>query len=211
MATTDLTKELKKTADDALKSAKTTVDSVQSDLTETAGDVKDAVQKVFLAGLGALVVAEEEGSKVFKTLVKKGSKIDLPGLGMERIDAVRRQIGGAAEDATEAVKGRASDVRFAAGEAADKTEDRVSEAVSSVMHRLGVPTRQEINDLTASVERLTKHVDRLKKERAAASKLTMEAVGGGWYEIRLGEVVVEKVQGKEDAEKALIRVQEQRA
>ena len=211
MATTDLTKELKKTADDALKSAKTTVDSVQSDLTETAGDVKDAVQKVFLAGLGALVVAEEEGSKVFKTLVKKGSKIDLPGLGMERIDAVRRQIGGAAEDATEAVKGRASDVRFAAGEAADKTEDRVSEAVSSVMQRLGVPTRQEINDLTASVERLTKHVDRLKKERAAASKLTMEAVGGGWYEIRLGEVVVEKVQGKEDAEKALIRVQEQRA
>ena len=211
MATTDLTKELKKTADDAIKSAKTTAESVQSDLTETAGDVKDAVQKVFLAGLGALVVAEEEGSKVFKKLVKKGSKIELPGLGMERIDAVRRQIGGAADDATEAVKGRASDVRFAATEAADKTEDRVSDIVTSVMQRLGVPTRTEINDLTASVERLTTHVDRLKKDRAASTELTLESVGGGWYEVKLGDVVVEKVQGKEDAEKALIRVQEQRA
>ena len=211
MATTDLTKELKKTADDAIKSAKTTAESVQSDLTETAGDVKDAVQKVFLAGLGALVVAEEEGSKVFKKLVKKGSKIELPGLGMERIDAVRRQIGGAADDATEAVKGRASDVRFAATEAADKTEDRVSDVVTSVMQRLGVPTRTEINDLTASVERLTTHVDRLKKDRAASTELTLESVGGGWYEVKLGDVVVEKVQGKEDAEKALIRVQEQRA
>ncbi len=35
----------------------------------------------------------------------------------------------------------------------------------------------------------------------------MEAVGGGWYEIRVGGVMIEKVQGKEEAEKALVRVQ----
>ena len=49
-----LRKELQKTADDAVATAKTTVESVQRDLTEAAGDVQDAVQKVFLAGLGAL-------------------------------------------------------------------------------------------------------------------------------------------------------------
>ena len=35
----------------------------------------------------------------------------------------------------------------------------------------------------------------------------MESVGGGWYEIRVGAVVIEKVQGKEDAEAALVRIQ----
>ena len=209
--TTDLQKEIKKTADDAYTSAKTTVETVQRDLADAAGDVKDAAQKVFLAGLGALVVAEEEGSKAFKKLVKKGSKVELPGLGMERIQAVRRQIGAGVDDATDAVSGRVTDARYAAGKVADETEDRLQDTVSSVMKRLGVPTRQEISDLTASVEKLATHVERLKTERAAQDELTMEAVGGGWYEIKIGDVVVEKVQGKEDAEQTLIRVQEHRA
>ena len=204
-------KELKKTTTDAVTTARTTVDSVQRDLTEAAGDVRDAVSKVFLAGLGALAVAEEEGSKTFKKLVKKGEKVDLPGLGMDRVKAIRTQIEGAADDASDAVKGRVNDAKYVAGETADKAEDRVQETVKTVMKRLGVPTRQEISELTASVERLTANIETLKQQRTASTELTMEAVGGGWYEVRIGDVVVEKVQGKEDAEKALVRVQEQRA
>ena len=213
MATTtkNLQKEIKKTAADAVDYAKTTAESVQKDLTDTAGDVRGAVNKVFLAGLGALAVAEEEGSKVFKKLVKKGEKIELPGLGAERVKAVREQIAEAADKAGGAVKGRVDGAKKAADDTADKAEDRVQETVATVMKRLGVPTREEIAELTASVERLTKHIERLKEDRAAKTDLTMEAVGGGWYEIRIGSVVVEKVQGKEDAEQALIRIQEQRA
>ncbi len=209
--TQDLRKEIKKTADDAVTTAKTTVESVQRDLTDAAGDVQDAVQKVFLAGLGALALAEEEGSRAFKKLVKKGEKVELPGLGMERVQSIRRQINGETEKATDAVKGRVQDARYVAGETADKAETQLSETVSAVMKRLGVPTRDEISELTASVERLTTHIEKLKQERTHSTELVMEAVGGGWYEIRLGDVVVEKVQGKEEAEKVLIRVQEQRA
>ncbi len=213
MATTtkNLTKEIQKTANDAVESAKTTVESVQNDLTDAAGDVKDAVQKVFLAGLGALAIAEEEGSKAFKKLVKKGEKIELPGLGMERVQAIRDQIEGRADQASDAVKGRVSDAKYVAGETADKAEDRIQDTVASVMKRLGVPTREEISELTASVERLTTNIETLKTQRSASTELSMESVGGGWYEIRIGEVVIEKLQGKEEAEKALIRVQEQRA
>lgn len=213
MATTtkELTKELKKTADTALDTAKTTVDSVQNDLSDAAADVRDSVQKVFLAGLGALVVAEEEGSKMFKKLVKKGEKIDLPGVGTDRVTAIREQLGGATDKATDAVKGRVKDAQYIAGETADKAEDRVQDAVATVMKRLGVPTREEISELTRSVERLTDHIEKLKDQRTASTVPTIEAVGGGWYEIRLGDVVVEKVQGKDDAEAALLRIQEQRA
>ena len=205
-----LRKELQKTADDAVATARTTVESVQRDLTEAAGDVQDAVQKVFLAGLGALALAEEEGSKTFNKLVKRGKKVELPGLGMDRVRAIREQIGGEAEKATDAVKDRVQDAKYVAGETADKAETQLSDAVSGVMKRLGVPTRTEISELTASVERLTSQIERLKEERTAPADLILEAVGGGWYEIRIGDVVVEKVQGKEEAEKAFARVQEQR-
>ena len=209
--TKNLQKELTKTTGDAIQSAKTTVETVQRDLTDAAGDVKDAVSKVFLAGLGALAVAEEEGSKTFKKLVKKGEKVELPGLGMDRVQAIRTQIEGRADQATDAVKGRVNDARYVAGETADKAEDRLQDTVKTVMNRLGVPTREEISELTASVERLTANIETLKTQRAAQSELTLEAVGGGWYEIKIGDVVVEKIQGKEEAEKSLIRVQEQRA
>ena len=208
---TELQKELQKTAGDAVKAVKTTAEDVQRELTETAGDVKTAVHNVFLAGLGALAVTEEEGSKLFKKLVKKGDKVQLPGLGMERIAGIREQLSGAADKAEDAVKGRAADARYVAENATDKVEDTVQDAVQSVMKKLGVPTREEVSELTASVERLTTHIETLKEERAASAELTMEAVGGGWYEIKIGDVVVEKVQGKEDAEKALVRVQEARA
>ena len=215
MATTtqDLQKEMKKTAETAVQSAKTTVDAVQRDLTDAAGDVRDAVQKVFLAGLGALAVAEEEGSKVFKTLVKKGETVELPGLGAQRVQEIRKQLESRADQAQDAVEGRVKDARFVASETADKAEGRLHEAVAATMKRLGVPTRAEISELTASVERLTTHIDRLKEERTAATastEVTMEAVGGGWYEVRIGSVVVEKVQGRDEAEAAVTRVQEQR-
>ena len=207
----DLQKEIKKTADDAVKSIKTTAESVQKDFSEAAGDVKEATQNVFLAGLGALAMAEEEGSKLFKKLVKKGKKVELPELGAKRVKAIREQLDDASDKASDAVTSRVNDAKFMAEETADKVEDRVQDAVAVVMKRIGVPTREEISELTASVERLTKHIDSLKAERAASDELVLEAVGGGWYEIRLGDVVVEKVQGKETADKAYARVQEQRA
>ncbi|GAB5534189.1 MAG: hypothetical protein Rubg2KO_04380 [Rubricoccaceae bacterium] len=207
----DLQKELKKTTDDAIKSVKTTAESVQQDLADVAGDVKDATQNVFLAGLGALAMAEEEGSKLFKKLVKKGKKVELPELGATRVKAIREQLDDASDKASDAVTSRVSDAKYMAEETADKVEDRIQDAVAVVMKRIGVPTREEISELTASVERLTTHIDTLKAERTATDELVLEAVGGGWYEIRLGDVVVEKVQGKETADKAFARVQEQRA
>lgn len=230
--TQELKKELKKTTADAQKTAKDaskaakkatavvtdgvkdTAVSVQRELADTAGDVKDAAQKVFLAGLGAFVVAEEEGSKLFKKLVKKGEKVELPGVGTERVQKIRKQLADTAGDAQGAVKARVEEAAEAVGDTTDKVEDRVQDAVATVMKRLGVPTRTEISELTASVERLTQQIGTLKAEtrkateaRAAQPALLMEAVGGGWYEIRVGDIVVEKVQGKEEAEAAVERLQ----
>ena len=209
--TTELTRELRDTADTAMKNVKKTAKSVRKNLDDATGNVVDAAQNVFLAGLGALAMAEESGSKTFKKLVKKGKKVDLGDLGTRRIQDVRDQIDRVADDAADAVKGRVKDAGYVAGETADKIEDRIQDAVAAVMKRVGVPTREEIGELTASVERLTAHVEGLKMQKAAGPDVTVEAVGGGWYEVSVDGIVVEKVQGKDSAAEVVARLEVQAA
>jgi poly(hydroxyalkanoate) granule-associated protein len=201
-----LREELTQTADSAITFARKTAANVQSDAKTAAEDVRHTVQRIFRAGLGAFAMAEEEGSRLFNQLVSRGEKVNVPEL---KLGSIRTQIEDGADRVTASVKERAEDARFAAGEAAGKVEDRMQDAVATVMRRLGVPSREEVADLTASVERLTKLVERLKAEKSDAKSLNLEAVGGGWYEIRVGAVVIEKVQGREEAEAALARLQAQ--
>ncbi len=214
--TEQLQEEIKQTADSAVALARNTAEAVQKDVQAASAEIKDNVQQVFLAGLGAFALAEEEGSKLFKKLVKKGEKVELKGLATEPLKTLRGQLDVNSAKVGLAVKERVGDAQFMANEAAEKVEDRVQDAVAVVMKRVGVPTRTEISELTASVERLTQHIERMKQERAEAPAvvvappaLSFEGVGGGWYEIRVGSVVVEKVQGREEAEAALVRLQAQ--
>ena len=204
-ATQELTKEIRQTADAAVTNAKETAETVRRGFTDAAGNVRDAAQNVFLAGLGALVAAKETGEETFESFVKKGEKVDFGSLGTERVKKIREQIDGATDKAEDAVKGRVSDAKYVATETANGLEEKIQDAVAVVMKRIGVPTRDEINELTASVERLTARVAEAKQDRALAVEvpteaMSVEAVGGGWYEIQVGGEVAAKVKGR----KALI-------
>lgn len=208
--TQQLREEIKKTADEAISLVKTTTESAQKGFKGATKDVTDSAQKIFNAGLGALVIAGEEGSGFFNKLVKKGEQVEFKGFGADQVKKIREQLGANTEKVADAVKGRVKDAKYMAEEASGKFEDRVQDAVAIVMKRIGVPTREEISELAASVERLTKQIKKLKGETAEATgELVLEAVGGGWYEIKIGNVVVEKVQGKEDAQAAFERINAQ--
>lgn len=207
--TQQLQEELKKTADEAISLVKNTSDAAQKGFADVTGDLKTSAEKIFNAGLGALTIAGEEGSNFFNKLVTKGEEVEFDRFGTKRVQQLREQVEERTDKVSDAVKGRVKDVKYRAEEASDKVEDRIQDAVAVVMKRIGVPTREEISELTASVERLTKHVKNLKESRSAAAGFEMEAVGGGWYELKVGDLVVEKVQGKEDAEAALERLESQ--
>lgn len=100
-------------------------------------DLKESAQKIWLAGLGALTVAEEEGVRMFDGLVERGREWE--GRGKERVDKARSRVEHAVDD----------------------VEERIDERVSKVMHRLGVPTRDEIHRLTRKVEELNAKIERL--------------------------------------------------
>jgi len=130
-----------------------------SDNKDFQAEIKDSAHKIWLAGLGALQAAEEEGSKLFKNLVERGETFE--SRGRERYEDVKDQV----EDVAEKAKDRAESTW-------DKVEARLDDAVTSALGRLGVPSRDEIATLTRRVEELTAVVEKLKpaKKAPAASK-----------------------------------------
>ncbi len=127
-----------------------------TDTKEIREEVGHTVHKIWLAGLGALSSAGEEGAKLFNTLVEKGETYEKQG--RQRFDDVRGKVEEAAGSA-----------RDRAGSTWNKIENKVDESVSAALARLGVPSRDEIATLTKRVEELTAVVEHLKPAKKAPS------------------------------------------
>ncbi len=113
-------------------------------------ELRDSAQKIWLAGLGALAVAEEEGSKMFNRLVDRGR--DWEERGKER-----------AQEGVKTAKARVE-------QAFEDVEGKVDQRVTETMKRLGVPGRDEIRDLTHKVEELNAKLEALQGKPTAKPK-----------------------------------------
>jgi poly(hydroxyalkanoate) granule-associated protein len=125
--------------------------------------VKDTANKVWLAGLGAVAMAEEEGGKLFKGLVGKGKELE--ATGREKLEQAQKTVETLAGAAKEKVETATTDVRGRASELLGKLEDEWDDRMARTLKRFGVPTRDEISRLTRRIEELTRLVE--KKSAAA--------------------------------------------
>jgi poly(hydroxyalkanoate) granule-associated protein len=114
--------------------------------------VVDSAQKIWLAGLGAFSRARSEGDSVFNTLVEQGK-------------GLRERARGAADEALKTVRGQADATMTQAQGQWDKLEHVFEERVARSLNRLGVMTRQEVDDLSRQVEELNKTVLALMKSQ----------------------------------------------
>lgn len=107
--------------------------------------VKDSASQIWLAGLGAFAKAQEEGTKVFDSLVREGLAIQ------------RKTQAGAEEkiaEASEKMASMASELSSRATGQWDKLENLFEERVSRAVKNRGVPSARDIEALTARVEAL---------------------------------------------------------
>jgi poly(hydroxyalkanoate) granule-associated protein len=122
--------------------------------------LRESAERVWLAGLGALALTEEQGSKFFKSLVKKGEAFDR---------ATRSRL-----------NKQLADVRQAPSTAMKRIEGSVEETMTGMLHRFGIPTRREIHSLTRRVESLAdsleKQSSRKRHNGASRAKLTATPV-----------------------------------
>lgn len=145
--------------------------------------VQDNAHEIWLAGLGAFALAQEEGV----SLVRKGGKLINQQTGkvisessklFERLVAEGKKLEGKgrkiAEDAVGGVKhdveGRVSKAREQARTNWDKLEKVFEDRVARALSRLGVPTSDEIQELSKRVSELNKRVRELAdaQNKAAA-------------------------------------------
>lgn len=129
-----------------------------------AGAVKESASQIWLAGLGAFSKAQEEGTKVFDTLVKEGLTI-------------QRKTTAAAEEkiseATNKMASMAADVSNKASGQWDKLESIFEERVSRALNKLGVPSAKDVDKLIARIDELNAQVAKLggaPAKKAAAKK-----------------------------------------
>src|SRR5690606_116995 len=90
--------------------------------------IMDSAQQIWLAGMGAFGRAQEEGTRLFESLVKEGSTLELKTrkLATGKVDAVRDAV----ENRVGAVKERAADTW-------DRLEKVFEDRVQRALTRLG--------------------------------------------------------------------------
>jgi len=129
-------------------------------------EVRESAHKIWLAGLGALAVAEQEGSKLFSELVQHGERYE-----EQTKQRTRDAVEGAqsvASDAAERARKVAESARQAAQELWGKAGSGLDESVAHALKKVGVPTRDEIAALSRRVEELTRAVERLRGTESAS-------------------------------------------
>jgi len=136
-------------------------------------DVKASVQRVWLAGLGALSMAEQEGGKLFRNLVEKGTSFE--ARGKARAEDLREKAADATGEVREKAGEIGADLRERLAETGERVrsalggfERRIDQAVQGAFERAGVPTREEIAVLSKRIEELTRLVEKLKKPESKA-------------------------------------------
>jgi poly(hydroxyalkanoate) granule-associated protein len=100
----------------------------------------DAARRVLLASIGAVALAQEEMDEFVNRLVERGEIAEKDGkkLIREMMDRRKRET--------------------------QKAEDRMDGRVKELLDRMNVPTKSDIESLSAKISALTKKVEELKKE-----------------------------------------------
>jgi poly(hydroxyalkanoate) granule-associated protein len=127
--------------------------------------LKQGVQQVWLAGMGAIARAQKEGPAAFQDAVVEGLKL-LSQSG----STAQRRVRDVFENAQETLQSRVGGAREQAQETWDNLEALFQSRVQRAMHQLGVPTAEEVRALTRRVSDLNDSVSKISQRQAKPAK-----------------------------------------
>ena len=117
---------------------------------QLAAQVRESANQIWLAGLGAFSKAQQEGAKMFETLVAEGERFQ--------------------ERSKTAADERIADLRARASGTWDKLEQVFEDRVARALHSLSVPSRKDVDALSRRVAELTEIAKKLSGEMEAAAE-----------------------------------------
>lgn len=128
------------------------------DIKDMEKNVTETAREIWLAGLGALSTAKDEGTRLYENLVEKGENFEKSG---------KKEI----ETLVSSVKDMAKETETSIS---TKVNDTLDDTVKKVLDRFDIPSRDEVMELIKKVDTLSKKVSELSKKPAAkpATKAT---------------------------------------
>nr|WP_171522675.1 phasin family protein [Acinetobacter lanii] len=111
-------------------------------------DFRKYTKQIWLAGLGAFSRAEEEGNKMFDSLVKVGEELE-----SRTVELTDQTVTKVAEKTKESV----TDTK-------DKVEKLLDHGVSTSLNKIGLATAKDLQHLEGLILALTNKVDALVEE-----------------------------------------------
>ena len=133
-------------------------------LKTTAKAIMEQAEQIWLAGLGAFSKAQEQSGKFYETLVKEGAALE---------KATRKLTGSKVEEVRGMVETTVTQVKERATDTWDRLEQVFENRVSKALGTLGIPGREELEQLAKRVDELSKAVRALdagNREVSAAKK-----------------------------------------
>jgi poly(hydroxyalkanoate) granule-associated protein len=126
---------------------------------------QDIPRKLFLAGLGAVSLAQKKGTELLDTLAEEGQSFKVRA---EKYAAtVTRDARRAGSQLRREIDRKIAPIQKQALRTAKQIEAGVSRQVGDVLTRLGVPSRADVQELIGRVGGLKRKVQGTRRKRAA--------------------------------------------
>jgi len=122
------------------------IEIIEEEVNEEPNALLETVRRVLMAGVGVVVLAQEEVEEFVNKLIERGEIAEKDG---------RKLI----NEVVENRKKQAKDTKQA-------TQEEFDKRLESILDRLNIPTRGDIDTLNTKVTELTAKVEELKKNMA---------------------------------------------
>lgn len=125
----------------------------------TFSEVRLYARKIWLAGLGAYVKAGQEGGEYVKELIRTGEQTEKKAKKVinEKVEAANTEI--------DEVTGEVIKVKGRVEAQLDKIESAFDRRVASALNRIGIPSKHDVETLSAKLDELTALLERVARKQ----------------------------------------------
>jgi poly(hydroxyalkanoate) granule-associated protein len=137
---------------------------IEEEATGTLSEVKQYARKIWLAGLGAYSKVNQEGSEYVRELIKTGEQVE-----KEAKKAVNEKLE-AANSEIDSVRGEVSGVVGRVEHGIDRIETAFDRRVAKALNRVGIPSKRDVDALSAKLDELTALLERVEPKKLERSE-----------------------------------------
>ncbi|SER87880.1 poly(hydroxyalkanoate) granule-associated protein [Pseudomonas sp. NFACC02] len=136
---------------------------IEAEETKAVSEVRLYARKIWLAGLGAYVKAGQEGAEYVKELIRTGEQTEKKAKKVidEKVEAANSEI----DSAKGEFKGEITKVKGRVEVQLDKIESAFDRRVASALNRIGIPSKHDVETLSAKLDELTALLERVARKQ----------------------------------------------